>query len=213
MRRRLHFWWRTLTRAAVSLTNAAGWLGAAVLLLGTAGIVIPLVFHVSFWLTAVVLLVVLLVVVLEGAYRVWDTTDKDRTAAESAQPQVTMIGGAGGGGGGGFIGGDGGPGGAVAEDGGTVRGSQGGNSISLLEMAAYNALGSDKPLAFVIREMGWSPDDPDLLRKFGGSQTGRDHHAGWGTRSAWRQCRWFSARLGAVCLCRFISRFIIWSDL
>jgi hypothetical protein len=79
---RLAFWWRALTRGAAQLNTAAGWLGLAVLILGVAaGIAVPLVFHVSPWLTAVILLALLAIVVLEGSYRIWKATDSARESA------------------------------------------------------------------------------------------------------------------------------------
>jgi hypothetical protein len=79
---RLAFWWRALTRGAGQLNTAAGWLGLVVLILGVAaGIAVPLVFHVSPWFTAVILLALLVIVVLEGSYGVWKATDSDRESA------------------------------------------------------------------------------------------------------------------------------------
>ena len=67
-----------------SLNAAAGWLGLVVLLLGiAAGITVPLVFPVSHWLTAVMVMGVLVLVVLEGSYCVWDATDEQRKVAQT----------------------------------------------------------------------------------------------------------------------------------
>jgi hypothetical protein len=53
-----------------------------VLILGVAaGVAVPLVFHVSPWLTAVILLALLAAVVLEGSFRVWRATDEERKGA------------------------------------------------------------------------------------------------------------------------------------
>jgi hypothetical protein len=79
---RLRFWWLALSRGTGTLNSAAGWLGLIVLALGVAaGITVPLVFHVSHWLTAVIVMAVLVVVALEGSYRVWAATDTERKAA------------------------------------------------------------------------------------------------------------------------------------
>jgi hypothetical protein len=84
---RFSFWWRALRQGAGSLNSAAGWLSLIVLVLGVAaGITVPLVFHVSHWLTAVIVMAAVVIVVLEGSYRVWAVTDADRkTALESAR--------------------------------------------------------------------------------------------------------------------------------
>jgi hypothetical protein len=53
----LNFWWRTLSQGSGSLNNAAGWLSLIVLVLGVAaGVTVPLVFHASHWLTAVIVM-------------------------------------------------------------------------------------------------------------------------------------------------------------
>lgn len=84
---RLNFWWRTLSQGAGSLNSAAGWLSLIVLALGVAaGITVPLVFHVSHWLTAVIVMAAVVIIVLEGSYRVWAVTDTARKVAlESAR--------------------------------------------------------------------------------------------------------------------------------
>jgi hypothetical protein len=79
---RVKFWWNSSRRGVGQLYNVAGWVGLVVLVLGVAaGIAVPLVFNLSPWLTAVVLMGLFIVVVLEGAYRVWDATDQQRDAA------------------------------------------------------------------------------------------------------------------------------------
>lgn len=83
VRRRLQFWARAVTRGAGALNSAAGWLGLVVLLLGlAAGVAVPLVLHVSRWLTAVILLAIFALVVLEGCYRLWDATDQLRASVQ-----------------------------------------------------------------------------------------------------------------------------------
>lgn len=84
---RLSFWRRVLSQGAGSLNSAAGWLSLIVLVLGVAaGVTVPLVFHVSHWLTAVIVAAAVVIVVLEGSYRVWAVTDAARKAAiESAR--------------------------------------------------------------------------------------------------------------------------------
>lgn len=62
------------------MNTAGGWIGTAVLVLGVLGIVVPLVFRLSPWLIAVVLLGLLALVFAEGGYRVWRETDQGRTA-------------------------------------------------------------------------------------------------------------------------------------
>jgi hypothetical protein len=79
---RVKFWWLALRQGIRAMNSAAGWLGLVVLTLGVAaGIALPLVFHVSHWLTAVIVMAVLWVAVLEGSYRVWAATDRERKAA------------------------------------------------------------------------------------------------------------------------------------
>jgi hypothetical protein len=82
MRSRGIFWWRVLNRGLGGLNSAAGLLGLVVLILGVvAGVTVPLVLHISPWAGAVIAVSALLVVVLEGSYRVWAATDAARTAA------------------------------------------------------------------------------------------------------------------------------------
>lgn len=89
---RFNFWWRTLSQGAGSLNSAAGWLSLIVLALGVAaGVTVPLVFHVSHWLTAVIVMAAVVIVVLEGSYRVWAVTDAERkTALESARAKSAV---------------------------------------------------------------------------------------------------------------------------
>ena len=88
---RVRFWWLALSQGTVTVNSTVGWLGLVVLILGvTAGITVPLVFHVSHWLTAVIVMGVLVVVVLEGSFRVWAATDRERKAAQE-QAQAKPI--------------------------------------------------------------------------------------------------------------------------
>ena len=81
---RPRFWVRALSRGAASLNTLAGWFSLVVLLLGVAaGIAVPLVFHVSHWVTAVIIMAAALVAVLEGSYLEWKDADKGRREAES----------------------------------------------------------------------------------------------------------------------------------
>jgi hypothetical protein len=84
MPERLRFWWRAVSRGVTSLNTWAGWFGLIVLVLGvTAGIAVPVVFHVSHWVTAVILLATAVVVVAEGSYLEWKAADQLRRKAES----------------------------------------------------------------------------------------------------------------------------------
>jgi hypothetical protein len=68
------------------LNSVAGWVTLIILVLGVAaGIAVPLVFDLSPWLTAVVLMGLFIVVMLEGSYRVWRETDQQRLAALTAR--------------------------------------------------------------------------------------------------------------------------------
>jgi hypothetical protein len=99
---RLRFWGRALKRGVSSLNTWAGWFGLIVLALGVAaGIAVPLVFHVTPWVTAVILLAAVVVVLLEGSYLEWKDIDSRRRAAELAldattasRPEVAPPGGA-----------------------------------------------------------------------------------------------------------------------
>ncbi len=87
---RIKFWWISAIRGVGQLNSAAGWLGLAVLVLGVAaGITVPLVLSLSGWLTAVVLMGLLIVVSLEGTYRVWHATDQRRDAALAERDAAT----------------------------------------------------------------------------------------------------------------------------
>lgn len=82
MHDRARFWWNSLGRGIGELYDAAGWVGLVVLVLGVgAGIAVPLVFSLSPWLTAVVLLGLFLVVMAEGTYHVWHEINQQRLAA------------------------------------------------------------------------------------------------------------------------------------
>jgi hypothetical protein len=67
-----------------------GRVGLAVLILGIAGIVVPLMFNLHLWLIAVLLLSLLLVVVAEGSYGVWHETDQQRKVA-TAESRVAPL--------------------------------------------------------------------------------------------------------------------------
>jgi hypothetical protein len=83
MRDRVKFWCNSVSQGVAQLDSAAGWVGLVVIVLGVAaGIAVPLVFSLSPWLTAVVLMGLFIVVVLEGAYRVWHATDQQLNAAK-----------------------------------------------------------------------------------------------------------------------------------
>lgn len=82
MHDRARFWWNSLRRGIGELYDAAGWVGLIVLVLGVgAGIAVPLVFSLSSWLTAVVLLGLFIVVMAEGTYHVWHEIDQQRVSA------------------------------------------------------------------------------------------------------------------------------------
>lgn len=79
---RLRFWSYALIKGAGQLNTASGWLSLIILVLGVAvGITVPLVFKLSSWLTAVVLLALLILVFLEGTYRVWHAANLQRDDA------------------------------------------------------------------------------------------------------------------------------------
>jgi hypothetical protein len=90
---RLNFWWQVLRQGAGSLNGAAGWFSLIVLVLSVAaGVTVPLVLHVSHWLTAVMVMAAVVIVVLEGSYRVWAITDAERkTALESARMKSAAL--------------------------------------------------------------------------------------------------------------------------
>ena len=69
--RAITFWRRTLREGAAELNSAGGWAGSIILFLGVvAEIAVPVVYHLSPLLIAVVLLGLLVVVVAQGNYRV-----------------------------------------------------------------------------------------------------------------------------------------------
>jgi hypothetical protein len=76
VRERLEFWWRVLRLGTRQVNTAAGWAGTIFLALGIVGIAVPLVFHLSYWLIAVILVSLLLIVTAEGGYQVWRESDQ-----------------------------------------------------------------------------------------------------------------------------------------
>lgn len=86
--KRAKFWWSSVSRGVVQLNSAASWVGTVVLLLGiAAGIAAPLVFSVSPWVTAVVLMAVFIAVLLEGTYNVWYATEQQRAKLAESETQ------------------------------------------------------------------------------------------------------------------------------
>jgi hypothetical protein len=90
---RPRFWWRAVSRGATSLNSWASWFGLIVLVLGiAAGVTVPLVFHVSRWVTTGVIMGAVLVVVAEGSYLEWkdagELRRKTEAALESMQAQL-----------------------------------------------------------------------------------------------------------------------------
>jgi ABC-type transport system involved in Fe-S cluster assembly fused permease/ATPase subunit len=81
--RRIRLWLRMLGRGVKPLDTVARWMAVAVLLLGIAGITVTFVLRLPWPLTVVILIAVLLAVVLEGAYQIWDATDQERLSAEA----------------------------------------------------------------------------------------------------------------------------------
>lgn len=82
---RPRFWWRAVGRGTTSLNTWVGWFGLVVLVLGVAvGITVPLVFHVSHWVTAVIIMGTVVVVVAEGSYLEWKDAAELRRKTESA---------------------------------------------------------------------------------------------------------------------------------
>lgn len=82
---RPRFWWRAVSRGTTSLNTWVGWFGLIVLVLGVAaGITVPLVFHVSHWVTAVIIMGTVLAVVAEGSYLEWKGADELRRKTEAA---------------------------------------------------------------------------------------------------------------------------------
>ena len=86
---RAKFWWNSVSRGAVRLNSAVAWVGLVVLVLGVAaGIAVPLVFSLSHWVTAVVLMGIFIAVLLEGTYNVWHATDQKRANWPVAHPSA-----------------------------------------------------------------------------------------------------------------------------
>jgi hypothetical protein len=82
---RPRFWWCAVSRGATSLNSWASWFGLMVLVLGiAAGVTVPLVFHVSRWVTTVVIMGAVLVVVAEGSYLEWKDAGELRRKTEAA---------------------------------------------------------------------------------------------------------------------------------
>jgi hypothetical protein len=81
------FWWRVLRLGAGNFNSTAGWFSLIVLILGlAAGVSVPQVFRVSHWLTAVILMAIVVVIILQGSYSAWAVTDAERkTALKSAK--------------------------------------------------------------------------------------------------------------------------------
>ena len=94
---RPRFWWRAVSRGTTSLNTWVGWFSLVVLVLGVAaGITVPLVFDVSHWVTAVIVMGAVLVVVAEGSYLEWKDADelrqKTKAALEGAQAELAVAG-------------------------------------------------------------------------------------------------------------------------
>lgn len=83
--RRIKFWLRMLGTGVKPLDTMARWIAVAVLLLGIAGITVTFVLHLPWPLSVVIFIGLLLLVVLEGAYRIWHATDQERLSAEAAR--------------------------------------------------------------------------------------------------------------------------------
>jgi hypothetical protein len=68
-----------------TLNSAAGWFSLVTTLLGVAaGLTVPLVFHVSHWLTPIIIAGTVLVAMQEGSYREWsDANDRAKEADRS----------------------------------------------------------------------------------------------------------------------------------
>jgi hypothetical protein len=98
---RPRFWWRAVKRGTTSLNTWAGWFGLIVLVLGVAaGIAVPLVFHLSHWVTAVILLAAGIIFVAEGSYLEWYEArtelataqrERDETRRELADARRTAV--------------------------------------------------------------------------------------------------------------------------
>jgi hypothetical protein len=88
VRERLGFWWRVLRLGAGQINTAAGWAGTIFLALGIAGIAVPLVLNLSYWLIAVILVSLLVLVTAEGSYQVWHESDQVRKAAQAQRDEA-----------------------------------------------------------------------------------------------------------------------------
>jgi hypothetical protein len=90
---RLRFWWRAVSQGGTRLNTWAGWFGLIVLVLGVAaGVTVPLVFHLSHWVTAVILMGAALVVVAEGSDLEWKEADtKRRESVHLARPEPSLF--------------------------------------------------------------------------------------------------------------------------
>jgi hypothetical protein len=75
---RLGFWLRVLIAGVKPLDTVARLIAVIGLLLALAGITVTFVLHLAWPWTLVILVGLLLLVVLEGAYRVWHETDQER---------------------------------------------------------------------------------------------------------------------------------------
>jgi hypothetical protein len=84
MLNRARFWCRAVSRGVTSLNTWAGWFGLTALMLSVAaGITVPVVFHVSHWVTAVIIMAAVVAVVAEGSYLEWEAADELRRKAEA----------------------------------------------------------------------------------------------------------------------------------
>jgi hypothetical protein len=76
------FWAKALSQGAIQLNSVTGWASAIILLGGVvAGITVPVLLDLPGWLIAVILLGLLILVLAEGAYRVWHEADQARAHA------------------------------------------------------------------------------------------------------------------------------------
>jgi hypothetical protein len=85
---RITFWWKALRLGTTQLNTAAGWAGTIILVLGIVGVVVPLVFHLSLWLVAVVLLSLFVILIGEGSYQVWYAADKVRATIVTERDEL-----------------------------------------------------------------------------------------------------------------------------
>lgn len=89
---RIRLWWRILRAGFKPLDSATRFIAVVVLLLGIGGITVTFVLHLPWPVIVVILLAVLLVVVLEGAWQVWAPTDRERLSAEAAREALRQAG-------------------------------------------------------------------------------------------------------------------------